>query len=84
MSKTLIITTPKNQAYDGRTFGVKFEAGRAVVGPHTPPNAFGWSMAQLQQKFKNEVTGYEVQVVGDEEEAETAAATITEKKKGRA
>lgn len=59
---TLIITT-ENPEYAGVTFGVKFEAGRAVLNEHTPPNRYAYTLAQLAEKFKTDVTGYSVQVI---------------------
>lgn len=64
---TLIITAP-NKDYNGKTFGVKFEEGRAVLNEHSNPNRYGYSLADLAQKFRVDLPGYEVEFITDKEE----------------
>jgi hypothetical protein len=61
---TLIITAHHN-TYNGTTFGVKFEAGRAVLNEHSNPNRFGYTLEQLCQKFSVDLPGYSAEWIGD-------------------
>ena len=61
---TAIITTPQNAAYSEMTFGVQFNGGRAIIQSDVgKPSRYGYSFDELVQKFKTEVTGYEVAVL---------------------
>lgn len=61
---TAIITTPQNAAYSEMTFGVQFNGGRAIIQSDVgKPSRYGYSFDDLIQKFKTEVTGYEVAVL---------------------
>jgi hypothetical protein len=63
---TLIITAT-HKTYNGSTFGVKFEEGRAVLNEHSNANRFGYSLEQLKKLFTTDLPGYSVEWIGDPE-----------------
>jgi hypothetical protein len=62
--RTLVITTD-NPNYDGKTFGVQFSNGQAVVS-EAVPNKLGHSLDTLAHKFQHEMIGYQAEFVEDE------------------
>jgi hypothetical protein len=74
---TLIITTD-NPKYNGVTFGVKFEEGRAALNEYSAPNRWNFTLEQLRLKFKTDLPGYTVEWI---EDAATGESARTDKKK---
>jgi len=70
---TLIITATHN-TYNGSTFGVKFEEGRAVLNEHSNANRFGYSLEQLKKLFTTDLPGYTVEFLPDKQEVFTHLA----------
>lgn len=81
MAKTLIITTPSNPEYGGETLGVKFSEGQAIVSPHGKPHKLGYTIEQLDQKFRTELQGYETQIIDDSELKVEGGAVVVEGRK---
>lgn len=60
----ILVTTPNNPDYSGKTLGVQFAKGQAIITEHTR-NEFGFSVEQLADKFRRDVIGYEVEILED-------------------
>ena len=59
---TLIITA-MYPTYNGTTFGVKFEDGRAVLNEHSNRTRWGYSLEQLAEKLRVDLPGYGVEFI---------------------
>lgn len=57
-----IVTTPKNPQYSGKTYGVRFQSGRAFVSEHTIDPSLGWSADEIAKKLHDDF-GYTVEPV---------------------
>jgi len=69
-----LVTAPKD-TYDGKTLGVKFQDGKAVVDEYTVPKLLGRSPDEVARLMKRDF-GFEVKkIVGEQtvEEVEEAA-----------
>lgn len=56
-----IIVSCRNLSYQGKTFGVQFQDGLAVINDRTP-HRFGLTVEQMALKFSLDVEGYTVDV----------------------
>lgn len=72
-----IVTTPKNPQYDGKTFGVRFQNGRAYVSEHTIDASLGLSVEEIVEGMQRDF-GYVVKEVSE------AAPRTSGKKRGKA
>lgn len=63
MSKQYLVTTPKNPQYSGKTCGVRFENGQALVSEYTIDHHLGRTVEEVVQRLKSDF-GYEVKRVG--------------------
>lgn len=64
MTGQYIVTTPKNPQYNGKTFGILFQAGRAFVSEHTINPALGLDADEIARRMNSEF-GYDVQRVAN-------------------
>lgn len=60
-----LILTAHHPTYNGLTFGVKFEDGRAVLNEHSNKNKLGYTLEQLREKFTVDLPGYSVEWIPD-------------------
>ena len=56
-----VVTVP-NPEYQGKTFGVQFWKGRALIAPHTLDPIIGLGTEEIAIRMRNEF-GYDVQPV---------------------
>lgn len=80
MSNQYLVTTPRNLEYSGKTFGVLFQGGRALVSEFTIDPTLGYTVEQIVKKMKEDF-GYTVEQVGDKGQPETKPSG---KKRGKA
>lgn len=66
-----VITTPGNPQYNGVTFHVRFQGGRAVIDDYTLPNKpnFHPTLEELARMFKHDLPGYQVEAIVSSEPA---------------
>lgn len=80
MSKIYVISTP-NAGYTGKTFGIRFENGKAVVSKESFPSELGYTLEYALRKLREDF-GYIVA-----EASATAAEPVvieeSPKKRGR-
>lgn len=75
----LEIVTPANPAYKGRTLGVDFSHGRAVVLENNiPPLSGAKTLKELAQRFRD-FPGYDVVVHQDEPVRQSAERSVKSK-----
>ena len=60
-ARQYIVTVP-NIEYDGKTYGVQFYQGKALIAEHTIDSRLGWTVDEIARKLKADFS-YEVEEV---------------------
>jgi len=74
-----LITVPKD-TYNGKTLGVKFNDGKAVVDEYTVPKNLGRSVDEVARLMKRDF-GFEVKRITAEQAVEEVEETVEEAEK---
>lgn len=64
MAERYMVTTPLNEKYDGKTLGVKFERGRAMVDDVTVDPRLGRDKHYIADQMARDF-GYKVEAVSE-------------------
>lgn len=66
-SQQFLVTTPQNPQYGGKTYGVRFHNGKAVLDANTIDPAVGLTVEQVAKRLADEF-GYTVEPLGGKSE----------------